>query len=82
VYNDALKKIEDWILQYFDASDARVAAVTTTLIELKQKDIGLVLPEELNAQPLIANYLKKQISLREKDQASEDGKGQEIGKAK
>jgi hypothetical protein len=45
-----------------------------TLIELKQKDIGLVLPEELNAQPLIANYLQKQISLREK--VSEDDQGQ------
>ncbi|GHB69694.1 hypothetical protein GCM10008107_18790 [Psychrosphaera saromensis] len=74
IYDDALKKIEDWILQYFDASDTRVAAVTMTLIELKQKDIGLVLPEELNAQPLIANYLQKQISLREK--VSEDDQGQ------
>lgn len=87
LYNDALAKIEDWIAQYFDATDARVMAMNVTLSELKQKDIGLVLPEELNAQPLIANYLKKQISLREKDQDSEESqdkgdKGKDRGEDK
>lgn len=80
LYNDALAKTEDWVSQYFDATDARVMAMVVTLSELKQKDIGLILPEELNAQPLIANYLKKQISLREKDQDSEEGKDKVEGK--
>jgi uroporphyrin-3 C-methyltransferase len=65
-YNDALKHIETWITQYFDNTDDAVISFMITLNTLQQQDIGLALPSGLNAQPLIANYLQQQLSLKEK----------------
>lgn len=65
VYNDALIQTQQWLAQYFDTDNARVIAVIATLIELQRKDVGLVLPTGLTAQPLIDNFLKQQIALKE-----------------
>jgi len=65
-YDDAIKQIETWITQYFDSNDDAVISFMITLHSLKQQDIGLSLPTGLSAQPLIANYLQQQISLKEK----------------
>lgn len=65
LYEDALKQVETWVMQYFDTDDAAVISFITTLNALKQKDIGLSLPTGLQAQPLISNYLQQQIMLKE-----------------
>ena len=64
-YDDALKNIETWTNQYFDSNDDAVISFMITLNSLQQQDIGLSLPSGLNAQPLIANYLQQQLSLKE-----------------
>ncbi|MBU2918117.1 uroporphyrinogen-III C-methyltransferase [Psychrosphaera sp. F3M07] len=65
LYEDALKQVETWVMQYFDTDDAAVISFITTLNALKQKDIALSLPTGLQAQPLISNYLQQQIMLKE-----------------
>lgn len=65
VYNDSLIQTQKWLAQYFDTDNPRVIAVIATLIELQRKDVGLVLPTGLTAQPLIDNFLKQQIALKE-----------------
>lgn len=64
-YSDSLTRIKKWALQYFDQNKPEVVAFVTNIEHLAQQNVELVLPSELAAQPLIANYVIEQLKLKE-----------------
>lgn len=63
-YLDAIKTISKWSAQYFDQSKAEVVAFVNTLQHLSEQSVELVLPKQLAAQPVSANYVLEQLQLK------------------
>lgn len=64
-YLDAIKIIKQWAQQYFDKSKAEVVAFITTLDHLSEQNVELVLPKQLAAQALSANFVLEQLQLKQ-----------------
>lgn len=64
-YLDAIKIIKQWTQQYFDKSKPEVVAFITTLEHLSEQSVELVLPEQLKAQALSANFVLEQLKLKQ-----------------
>ena len=70
-YLDAISIINQWSQQYFDQSKPEVVAFVNNLAHLSKQDVELVLPGELAAQALIANYVIEQLQLKEQTPVEE-----------